>query len=204
MATEKPPVTAASSASRSRASRSRSRSATASPASVAPGARSGCRRASRPSRSRSWAATATTPGSRTRRTGRSTSSTSARLRVAGLLTEPTEPDLIVVSVGSFADPTFPPADGVRLRLPPSSVGAAARLMRLALLEAPRPAVPLLQRRLLRASPGAPPTPSSTWAGQSRCGTAVARWRRPTPTSIRFAPSPPSRAWSPRPDRRRSG
>ena len=31
-----------------------------------------------------------------------------RLRVAGLLTEPTEPDLIVVSVGSFADPSFPP------------------------------------------------------------------------------------------------
>ena len=36
-------------------------------------------------------------------------------------TEPTEPDLIVVSVGSFADPSFPPPDRVGLRLPTASV-----------------------------------------------------------------------------------
>ena len=42
-------------------------------------------------------------------------------------TEPTEPDFVVVSVGSFADPSFPPADGVRLRLTTASVDRSARV-----------------------------------------------------------------------------
>ena len=84
-------------------------SATASPASAGPAARSGCRRPSDPTRCGSSATSTTTPGS----------PTSADRKehvihfcpVCGsqvFYTEPTEPDLIVVSVGSFADPSFPP------------------------------------------------------------------------------------------------
>src|SRR3954451_18301184 len=42
-------------------------------------------------------------------------------------TEPTEPDLVVVSVGSFRGPVVSAADGVGLRLAASPVGAPARV-----------------------------------------------------------------------------
>ena len=92
-------------------------------------------------------------------------------------TEPSEPDFVVVAVGAFADPALPGADRVRVRLAAASVDRAAgvgltpRARALVGLGAaalpggqvrgrgrpgpraprdpPRPAVPLLQRRLLR-------------------------------------------------------
>jgi len=89
--------------------RSPSPSATVLPANAGPEAPSGCRPDSKRIKCRSPVALATTPESRTRRTERSTSSTSAPTAARRVFyTEPTEPDLIVVSVGSFADPSFPP------------------------------------------------------------------------------------------------
>ena len=137
-------------------------------------------------------------------------------------TEPTEPDLIVVSVGSFADPTFPPPtesgyDSLRhpwVRLPDSIQRHAPELWDPARplydageyaeaadkgRELSRPAqtrrTSTTTWRAARASRAGPPTPSGTSARRSTCGRAVARWRRRTPTSIRSATSPPSRSWS---------
>ena len=107
-------------------------------------------------------------------------------------TEPTEPDLVVVSVGSFADPSFPPPtksgyDSRRhpwVQLPdsvsaprPRALGSGAtslrgRQLRRGCRQGPRarrrpsrPGVPPLQHGLLRESRRPRrPTPSSTFAG----------------------------------------
>jgi hypothetical protein len=132
-------------------------------------------------------------------------------------TEPTEPDLVVVSVGSFADPAFPPPtesgydsrrhpwlelpDSIQRNatellwdsaLPPHEAGkyaeAAARGREL--IEA-RPDRPYLYYSVAccESLAGRPVDRPSTSAGQSTCGRAVARWPKRTPTSTRFATSP---------------
>ena len=104
-----PPVTAGNFAWKSRAIRSRSRSATALPANAGPEAPSGCRRRSRRIRCRS--------AGRFSDYARISDEADRKEHVFHFCpdcgsqvfyTEPTEPDLIVVSVGSFADPSFPP------------------------------------------------------------------------------------------------
>jgi hypothetical protein len=135
-------------------------------------------------------------------------------------TEPSEPDLVVVWVGSFADPSFPPPtesgyDHRRhhwVALPDSIQRYAPELW--------EPVRPLYEagkyaeaadrgRELIEAHPnlaylsyqvacceslaGGTQTPSSTSAGQSTRGTVVATWRTGTPTSTRFETSPLSRS-----------
>ena len=59
-------------------------------------------------------------------------------------TEPTEPDLIVISVGAFADPGVPAADRVGLQLAPARVARPARghrRLRTGALVADPPALP---------------------------------------------------------------
>ena len=134
-------------------------------------------------------------------------------------TEPTEPDFVVVSVGSFADPSFP-ADGVRLRLTTASVDRSARV------DAParagvvgprttavrgrqvrggggqgpgadrgtsRPAIPSTTSPVARASRAELPTLSSTFVRRSRCGRTAGGWRETTRTSTRSATCPHRRA-----------
>ena len=126
-------------------------------------------------------------------------------------TEPDEPDLIVVFVGSLAAPAFSAADRVGIHLPPSSladpagvargprlraVGARATALRgrrlrrgggrgtQATRRPSRAGSPLLQRRLLREPRRQAPTPSRTLRARSRSGTAAEGSPVTTPTSIR--------------------
>ena len=138
-------------------------------------------------------------------------------------TEPDEPDLVVVSVGAFADPSLPAADRVGLRPSPAPVGRAAGFgpgrpgrrglgTRAAALRGgplrrggrPRASRCSSRSRIrgssstspaARASPAGRPTPSTTCARRSTCGRAAARWRSTTPTSTPSATSPPSRSSS---------
>jgi hypothetical protein len=134
-------------------------------------------------------------------------------------TEPTEPDLIVVSVGSFADPSFPPPtesgydsrrhpwvglpdsiqrfapelwDPVRPLYEAGSYAEAADRGRELIEAHPSRRSSTTTWRAAKASRAGRPTPPSTYTGRSRCGTAFARWRRAIPTSTRYAPSPRSR------------
>ena len=60
-------------------------------------------------------------------TGRSTSSTSVPNAAPRLFyTEPSESDLVVVSVGSFADPSFPAPQESGYRLAPARLGCSCR------------------------------------------------------------------------------
>ena len=93
-------------------------------------------------------------------------------------TEPSEPDLVVVSVGSFADPSFPP---------PTESGYDSR--RHPSRPAPTRGTSTTTWRAARALRGGTQTPSSTSARRSTCGRAVATWRTATPTSTRSATSP---------------
>ena len=135
-------------------------------------------------------------------------------------TEPTEPDLVVVSVGSFADPTFPPPtesgydehrhhwvrlpDSVQRYAPelwdrrdPSTRPAAARRRRRRAAGSSSSTgtkrTSTTTWRAARASPAGRPKRSSTSGRRSACGRAAATWRRPTPTSTRSGTSRPSRA-----------
>ena len=139
-------------------------------------------------------------------------------------TEPTEPDLIVVSVGSFADRSFPPPtesgydsrrhhwvglpDSIQRHLPElwDSVRplydagryADAADKGLELIEAaPTRRFCTTTWRAARASRAGQATPSGTYARRSACGRPVAKWRRRTPTSIRSGTSPLSKNWSAR-------
>ena len=135
-------------------------------------------------------------------------------------TEPTEPDLVVVSVGSFADPSFPPPtesgydsrrhqwvalpDSIQRHAPElwdpvRPLYEAGRYAEAAdggreLIEAhPDAGVPLLQRGLLREPRG--PAGGRDRAHRTRdraCGRAAERWRGRTPTSIRSGTSLRSR------------
>jgi hypothetical protein len=135
-------------------------------------------------------------------------------------TEPTEPDLVVVSVGSFADPSFPPPtessyesrrhpwiglpDSIQRDDPGVAVWAPVHaLWRLASTPRRPTAGANCSRGIpipgcsttspaARASRAGQPTPSSTYDGRSICGRAVAKWRSRTPTSIRSATSARSR------------
>ena len=133
-------------------------------------------------------------------------------------TEPDEPDLIVVSVGSFADPTFPPptspattrggipGSGCRSRsrgTPPSCGTRRGRSTTRAVTRrrptgasscigrAPTSRTSSTTSRAARASPAGRLTRSRTSAWRSRCGTGAASWPSATPTSTRSATSPRS-------------
>ena len=130
-------------------------------------------------------------------------------------TEPTEPDLIVISVGAFADPgfrrrpsrattrggtggsTYPRHRGVRARAlvagPPAlPVGQVRRGRRpgarAARRSSPVPATWPTTWRAVRAARAAPPTRSSTSGSRSTAVSSSARWPPATPTSIRSAAS----------------
>ena len=132
-------------------------------------------------------------------------------------TEPTEPDLVVVSVGSFADPSFPPPtesgydsrrhpwvglpDSIQRHAPElwdpvRPLYEAGRYAEAAdrgreLIEAhPDQGVPLLQRRLLR-EPRRPDRRRrrAPAPGDRHLGAAAATWRPRTPTSTRSGTSP---------------
>ena len=137
-------------------------------------------------------------------------------------TEPEETDLIVVSVGSFADPSFPPPtesgyDSRRIRgsgclirssaLPPSCGGTRRDRSTRPGGTRRRPTAGASSSRLTptrrtstttwpvaRVSRAGQPMPSSTSARESTGGRAVATWRRRTPISIRFATSRRSGNW----------
>jgi hypothetical protein len=137
-------------------------------------------------------------------------------------TEPEETDLIVVSVGSFADPSFPPPtesgyDSRRIRgsgclirssaLPPSCGGTRRDRSTRPGGTRRRPTAGASSSRLTptrrtstttwpvaRVSRAGQPMPSSTSARQSTGGRAVATWRSRTPISIRFATSRRSGNW----------
>ncbi len=132
-------------------------------------------------------------------------------------TDPTDPDLIVVAVGSFADPSFPPPtesgyDSRRhpwVGLPDSIPRYAPELWDpvrplydagryadggqgpRAHRGAPARGTSTTTQRAARASRAGQPMPSSTSARRSTRGRAVATWRSKTPISTRSARSPRS-------------
>jgi hypothetical protein len=130
-----------------------------------------------------------------------------------------EPDVTVVMVGAFADPSFPPPRETgydsrrhtgwrcptRSSVTPPSCGnrcdlftrpAGTRRQQTAAASLSRPTptwhVSTTRWRAARALLVGQPTPSITCARQSTGGRAVATWRRRTPTSIQSARNPLSR------------
>ena len=135
-------------------------------------------------------------------------------------TEPTEPDLIVISVGSFADPSFPPPteSGYDWRRHPwvalpdtierfDLFGPYAFCTRRESTRRPPTEHRSSSRRIqttrgccttsraAKASPGAPTMRSSTCGARSRSTSRYASWQPAIPTSIRSAPSRGSGRWS---------
>ena len=132
--------------------------------------------------------------------------------------EPDEPDLVVVSVGSFADPSFPPPtesgyddrrhpwvglpESIRRQMPElwdpvrplyeaGEYAEAADRGRALIDDHPGQGQLTTTRRAARASRVERTTRSSTCARRSPSGTAAATWRAATPTSTRSATSRPS-------------
>ena len=135
-------------------------------------------------------------------------------------TEPTEPDLIVISVGSFADPSFPPPTesgydwrrhpwvalpdtierfdlfgALRLLYEAGEHAEAADRAQELVGQIPTTRGCCTTSRAAKASPGAPTMRSSTCVARSRSTSRCASWQPAIPTSTRSAPSRGSGRWS---------